>query len=98
MVDFMVEHAGLERSAAQAEVDRYMTYSPLYQCAYLFGARQVGELREECRAKWDRDGKSGKGPFFEDELFHRRLAEQGSIPLAFARMALLDEREVRAWK
>jgi len=90
MVDFMVEHAGLERSAAQAEVDRYMTYSPLYQCAYLFGARQVGELREECRAKWVER--------FSDELFHRRLAEQGSIPLAFARMALLGEREVRAWK
>jgi len=98
MVDSMVESAGLERSAAQAEVDRYMTYSPLYQCAYLFGARQIGELREECRAKWDAAAKAGKGPAFDDEFFHRKLAEQGSIPLAFARMALLEEREVRAWK
>ena len=98
MVDFMVEQAGLERSAAQAEVDRYMTYSPLYQCAYLYGAWQIRQLREECRARWDAAAGIGSGPVYDDVRFHRRLVEQGSIPIAFARMALLDEREVRPWK
>jgi hypothetical protein len=98
MVDFMVEQAGLERSAAQAEVDRYMTYSPLYQCAYLYGAWQIRQLREECRARWDAQAQGRGAPGFDDLRFHRRLVEQGSIPIAFARMALLDEREVRAWR
>ncbi|MBM4014713.1 MAG: DUF885 domain-containing protein [Planctomycetes bacterium] len=98
MVDFMVEQAGLERSAAQAEVDRYMVYSPLYQCAYLYGAWQIRQLREECRAQWDAQARAGAGPGYDDVRFHRRLVEQGSIPLAFARMAMLDEREVRPWK
>lgn len=103
MVDSMVEQVGLERSAAQAEVDRYMTYSPLYQCAYLYGAWQIRQLREECRVQWEaqaRDG--GAAPTgaagFTDERFNRELVEQGSIPLAFARMALLEQEEVRAWK
>ena len=90
MVDYMVENAGLEKSAAQAEVDRYMTYSPLYQCAYLYGDHQIDQLRAEYRAK--------RGGRLNEEVFHRELAEQGSIPLAFARMALLEESEVRAWR
>ncbi len=81
MVDFMVEHAGLERSAAQAEVDRYMTYSPLYQCAYLYGEQQIAALQDECRNAWGRD--------YSDLRFHGELLAQGSIPVAFARRALL---------
>jgi hypothetical protein len=83
MVDFMVENAGLERSAAQAEVDRYMTYSPLYQCAYLYGATQIRALREECKAAW--------GAQFSELRFNTELVEQGSIPIAFAREALLGD-------
>jgi len=84
MVDAMVEHAGLERSAAQAEVDRYMTYSPLYQCAYLHGATEIRRLREECRAAWGGD--------FSELRFNTELVEQGSIPIARAREALLGPR------
>jgi uncharacterized protein (DUF885 family) len=84
MVDFMVENAGLERSAAQAEVDRYMTYSPLYQCAYLYGCEQIRDLREECRKAW--------GDQFSELRFNTELLEQGSIPLRFAREALLATR------
>jgi uncharacterized protein (DUF885 family) len=84
MVDFMVENAGLERSAAQAEVDRYMTYSPLYQCAYLYGCEQIRDLREECRKAW--------GAGFSELRFNTELLEQGSIPLRFAREALLATR------
>ncbi len=84
MVDFMVENAGLEKSAAQAEVDRYMTYSPLYQCAYLYGATQVRSLREACRAAW--------GSSFSELRFNTELVEQGAIPLCFAREALLGTR------
>ncbi|MBL8840634.1 MAG: DUF885 family protein [Planctomycetes bacterium] len=81
MVDFMVANAGLERSAAQAEVDRYMTYSPLYQCAYLYGDHLIGQLQEECRRAWGAD--------YSDLRFHGELLAQGSIPIAFARRALL---------
>ena len=84
MVDFMVENAGLERSAAQAEVDRYMTYSPLYQCAYLYGCQQIRDLRDECRKAW--------GDRFSELRFNTELLEQGSIPLRFAREALLAPR------
>jgi len=84
MVDFMVENAGLERSAAQAEVDRYMTYSPLYQCAYLYGCRQIHDLREECRKAW--------GPRFSELDFNRAVLEQGSLPIKYVREALLAPR------
>jgi uncharacterized protein (DUF885 family) len=84
MVDFMVENAGLERSAAQAEVDRYMTYSPLYQCAYLHGATEIGRLEDDCRKAW--------GDQFSELRFHTQLVEQGSIPVVFAREALLGSK------
>ena len=84
MVDAMIGQAGLERSAAQAEVDRYMTYSPLYQCAYLYGAEQIGELRERCRAAW--------GAEWSELRFHAELLEQGSIPIRHAGEALLEAR------
>lgn len=84
MVDFMVENAGLERSAAQAEVDRYMTYSPLYQCAYLYGCRQIHDLREECRAAW--------GARFSELEFNQAVLEQGSLPIKYVREALLAPR------
>jgi uncharacterized protein (DUF885 family) len=84
MVDFMVENAGLERSAAQAEVDRYMTYSPLYQCAYLYGCKQIHDLREECRKAW--------GARFTELDFNRAVLEQGSLPIKYVREALLAPR------
>jgi uncharacterized protein (DUF885 family) len=84
MVDFMVENAGLERSAAQAEVDRYMTYSPLYQCAYLYGCQQIRDLRDECRKAWGSD--------FSELRFNTAILEQGSIPIHWVREALLSAR------
>lgn len=81
MVDFMVENAGLERSAATAEVHRYMSYSPLYQCAYLYGCQQIRDLRDECRRDW--------GGAFSEMRFNTEVLEQGSIPIKWVREALL---------
>ena len=61
-----------------------MTYSPLYQCAYLYGCQQIRDLREECRKAW--------GDRFSELRFNTELLEQGSIPLRFAREALLATR------
>ncbi len=82
MVDFLVNEVGLERDGAQGEVDRYMTYSPLYQASYMVGARQIVALREEA--------KTVAGQGFDLEEFHRRLLEQNSIPIAMSRYAVLD--------
>ncbi len=83
MIDFMVGRVGLEREGATAEVDRYMTYSPLYQSAYMVGGLQILALRDRCRLKW------GKG--FSLVRFHDALLQQHSIPIQLIGYALLGE-------
>ncbi len=75
MVDFLIEKVGLEESGARGEVDRYMTYSPLYQAAYLTGAHQILALRESCREAW--------GDGFNLESFHEAFLRQGALPIVW---------------
>ncbi|MBI4616815.1 MAG: DUF885 family protein, partial [Planctomycetes bacterium] len=82
MVRFLVDQVGLEEAGAKAEVERYMTYSPLYQASYMIGALAIRDLREECRKAW--------GDRFTLYEFHRRLLEENSIPIALIRYSLLD--------
>jgi uncharacterized protein (DUF885 family) len=80
MVDHLVDHVGLERDGATAEVRRYLRggYGPLYQCGYLVGALQIWRLREEL----DVGRKS------TERAFHDALLAQGPIPVELARAAL----------
>jgi uncharacterized protein (DUF885 family) len=90
MTSFLTARAGLEKSNAEAEVERYMTYSPLYQASYMVGAWQIRDLRDEARR--------ALGAAFDPIAFHETLLRQGSIPLALARFAVLGlpvPREVR---
>lgn len=80
-VDYLVAEVGLERSNAEAEVDRYMTFSPLYQASYMYGARQILDLREE----WQR--ARGAGADLAD--FHEAVLAEGSLPVALLRYPVL---------
>jgi uncharacterized protein (DUF885 family) len=48
-IDFLVDRVGHERANAEGEVRRSFTggYGPLYQLAYMIGALQIRELKEE---------------------------------------------------
>ena len=82
MIDFLVDEIGLERDGATGEVRRYIQgdYSPLYQCAYLIGGIQIGELRKELVVA---------GGMAERE-FHDAVLRQGPIPIEAIRAALTE--------
>jgi len=84
MVEFMVERVGLEKQGALAEVERYMTYSPLYQAAYMVGGLQILALRKACRKRW--------GKQFSLMRFHDALLQQGAIPIKLIGYALLGDK------
>ncbi len=74
MVRFMIERVGLEESGARGEVERYMTYSPLYQAAYMVGAHQILQLRAACQEAW--------GEAFSLRDFHEAFLRQNCLPIA----------------
>ncbi|MBY0308755.1 MAG: DUF885 domain-containing protein [Phycisphaerales bacterium] len=49
MIDFLCDNVGHERANATAEVRRYIggDYSPLYQCGYMVGGKQLRALHAE---------------------------------------------------
>jgi len=81
MVDYLIEHVGHEREAAEGEVRRYISddYPPLYQCAYLIGALQLRALRRECV-------DSGR---MSDRVFHDAVLRENAIPIELIRSRLL---------
>lgn len=84
-IDFLVEKVGHERANAEAEVRRSVMggYGPLYQLAYMIGAKQFIALRKEFV-------ESGK---MAEKDFHDAILRNGNIPIEMTR-ALLSGQEM----
>jgi uncharacterized protein (DUF885 family) len=79
-VDF-VEGAGLPRTQAAIEVDRYVAW-PGQALAYMVGQREIRALRADLEA---RDGER-----FDRRGFHDQVIGHGALPLATLRANLPD--------
>ncbi len=75
-VDFLVEHVGLERPSAEAEVRRY-TMHPAYQLCYLIGRHLITELRNEVKERM--------GDKWDEGFFHNTFLSAGSLPVFLIR-------------
>ena len=78
-VDYLVEHAMLDRGVAASEVSRYCT-TPTQPMSYLVGKLQILELRSEAQQKL--------GARFLLHDFHAALLASGTIPPALVREEL----------
>lgn len=79
-IDFLVNEVGHERDNATAEVRRSFSgqYGPLYQMAYLVGGLQIRGMKREIVDSGMRTEKD----------FHDEIMRQGSMPVAFLRLAV----------
>lgn len=79
-IDFLVNEVGHERDNATAEVRRSFggQYGPLYQMAYLVGGLQIRGMKREIVDSGMRTEKD----------FHDEIMRQGSMPVAFLRLAV----------
>jgi hypothetical protein len=79
-IDFLVNEVGHERDNATAEVRRSFggQYGPLYQMAYLVGGLQIRGMKAEVVDSGMRTEKD----------FHDEIMRQGSMPVAFLRLAV----------
>jgi uncharacterized protein (DUF885 family) len=86
-IDFLVDKVGHERDNATAEVRRSFQggYGPLYQAAYLLGGLQLRGLRKELVESRQMTNKP----------FHDEILRQGSMPIAFIRLALTKQKLTR---
>jgi uncharacterized protein (DUF885 family) len=82
MVDFLVDRVGHERFGATSEVRRFIegSYSPLYQCGYMIGGKQLYALHKEI---------VGAGKMSERE-FHDTVLTYGPIPVELIRAGMLN--------
>ncbi len=71
-IDYLIDHAQLERGFAQAEVDRYLVW-PGQATAYKIGELRILGLRERARA--------ALGARFDIRRFHNALIDHGALPL-----------------
>jgi uncharacterized protein (DUF885 family) len=79
-VTFFMDEVGLTRSAAEAEVNRYTTW-PTQAPSYIIGWLEIERLEQELRR--------AEGDRFDAKRFRERLLEQGSLPLALMRRAMI---------
>jgi hypothetical protein len=86
-IDYLVDEVGHERDNATAEVRRSFatTYGPLYQAAYLLGGLQIRGMRREIVDSGQRTEKD----------FHDEIMRQGSMPVAFLRLAVGKQKLTR---
>jgi hypothetical protein len=86
-IDFLVDDVGHERDNATAEVRRSFAtnYGPLYQAAYLLGGLQIRGMRREIVDSGQRTEKD----------FHDEIMRQGSMPVAFLRLAVGKQKLTR---
>jgi hypothetical protein len=80
-VDFLVEHAMLERSDAEAEVKRY-ALTPTRPLSFLLGKILLCSLRDETRRRL--------GARFNLHDFHAALLASGSLPPSLIREELAE--------
>jgi uncharacterized protein (DUF885 family) len=79
-VEMLVKTAGLEKTNAIREVQRY-TQTPTQPMSYLLGRKEIFKLREEYQHKL--------GKQFRLKEFHTKLLSYGSIPLKLIRENML---------
>jgi uncharacterized protein (DUF885 family) len=89
-IDFLVDRVGHERDNATAEVRRSFdgSYGPLYQIAYLIGARQFYALHKELV-------DSGK---MKNRPFHDWIYKENRIPVEMVRALLTNQKLTRDFK
>ncbi len=79
-VRFFVDEVGLERSAAEAEVNRFTTW-PTQAPSYIVGWLEIERLK--------RDVQAARGARFTEKEFVERVLEAGPLPPALLRRAVL---------
>ncbi len=89
-IDFLVDKVGHERANATAEVRRSFTggYGPLYQIAYMIGAKEIYALRTELVT-------SGK---MKEKDFHDTILQNGPIPIELLRALMTNQNLTRDCK
>jgi uncharacterized protein (DUF885 family) len=80
-IQYLIEHAQLERGFAEAEVDRYIVW-PGQAVSYKVGEQEILALRE--RAKADLGGR------FDIRRFHNAVIDHGSLPLPVLRQVVTE--------
>lgn len=89
-IDLLVDKVGHERANASAEVRRSFTsnYGPLYQLAYMMGAKQFYALREELVT-------TGK---MKEKDFHDVILMNNNMPVEMVRALLTNQSLTRDFK
>ncbi|MFT3685653.1 MAG: DUF885 family protein [Phycisphaerales bacterium] len=83
MIDFLCDNVGHERANATAEVRRYIggDYSPLYQCGYMVGGKQLRALHAELVPSK-----------MTEKTFNDAVLKLGPIPIELIRVELTNAR------
>jgi uncharacterized protein (DUF885 family) len=94
MIDYLVDRVGHERMGATSEVRRFIggDYSPLYQCGYMIGAKQL-------RALWQ---ELVQGEKIKEKDFNDAVLKAGPIPIELLRAEMnavpLNAQSEPAWR
>jgi uncharacterized protein (DUF885 family) len=75
-IQYLIEHAQLDRGFAEAEVDRYIVW-PGQAVSYKVGEQEILALRERAKA--------ALGSHFDIRRFHNAVIDHGSLPLPVLR-------------
>jgi uncharacterized protein (DUF885 family) len=78
-IEYLIEHAQLDRGFAEAEVDRYLVW-PGQATAYKVGEQEILALREKARKEL--------GPRFDLRRFHNAVLDHGALPLTVLETAI----------
>jgi len=71
-IEYLIDHAQLDRGFAEAEIDRYLVW-PGQATAYKVGEQEILTLREKA--------KSALGSRFDLRRFHNAVLDHGALPL-----------------
>jgi uncharacterized protein (DUF885 family) len=71
-IEYLIDHAQLDRGFAEAEIDRYLVW-PGQATAYKVGEQEILTLREKA--------KSALGARFDLRRFHNAVLDHGALPL-----------------
>lgn len=89
-VDMFVNEVGLDRTAAEAEVNRFTTW-PTQATSYIVGWLEIERMESELKREL--------GSRFDEKQFIEHLLDQGALPPALLRravgMTMGSETEVR---
>lgn len=89
-IDMLVDKVGHEKSTAEGEVRRSFggDYPPLYQLAYMIGAFQVWQLRQELV----------ETKKMTDKQFHDAILKENCIPIEMVRALLTNQKLTKDFK